>query len=179
MCHRHLRVCGIGSWYVMLVCSLGAEESQTHRFGSVFVRIYLRASYPCMHAVCVCNLNMWPLHAVVLMSVCVNHGLLQGRDTACHLVTARARLLSEKIAVGEETRCHGLANIYSLRYRSDADSQRRTEGRAFLLNFLLILHFNHLKRLTFCAMCQERGIIKVYLEWRSIKMIAGNLAASR
>lgn len=56
------------------------------------------------------------------------------------------------------------------------------EGRVFCFVFLdvqLILHFNHLKRLAFCAMCQERDIIKVYLEWRSIKMIAGNLAASR
>lgn len=53
------------------------------------------------------------------------------------------------------------------------------EERAFLFNFLLILHFNHLKRLTLCAVCQEHSIIKVYLERRSIKMIAGNLAASR
>lgn len=71
---------------------------------------------------------MLPLHVGVPMRLCVNHGLLQGHDTACHLVTARAQSLFEKIAAGEETRCHGLANIYSPCYRSDADSKEE-EGR--------------------------------------------------
>lgn len=88
---------------------------------------------------------------------------------------------SEKIAAGEETRCHGLANMYSPRYRSDADL-KSTKSKStwwLLFNFLLILHFNHLKRLTFRAMCQEWGVIKVHREWRSITMIVGILAASR
>lgn len=57
--------------------------------------------------------------------MCVNHGPLQGRDAACHLVTAKAWLLSEKIAAGEETRCFGLVNIYSPCYQSDADLKKR------------------------------------------------------
>lgn len=43
----------------------------------------------------------------------------------------------------------------------------------------LILHFNHLQYWHSVLRGQKWGIIKVYLEWRSIKMIAGNLAASR
>lgn len=97
--------------------------SHTRKFGSAFVCIYLCASSLCMHVMRMCN--MWPLHVLASVCVCVNHGLLQGRDTACHLVTAKAWLLSEKIAAGEETRCFGLVNIYSPYYQSDADLKKR------------------------------------------------------
>lgn len=86
-----------GVWYWKLVCDAGLQlggRGVTHANVGQCLCAFTRVSLPYrMHVVCMCN--MWPLR--VLTSVCVNHGLLQGHDTACHLVTAKAWLLSENI----------------------------------------------------------------------------------
>lgn len=71
VCHRHLRVCGIGSWYAMLVYSLEAEESHPPICRSVvvcgFICVYVQMCL-CFYVLLI--FNMWPMH-VGSLSVCV------------------------------------------------------------------------------------------------------------
>lgn len=76
-CHRHLWLCGIGGWYLVLVYSVGGggaqgSQTHTHRFRSVLLCFYRFASSRRMRPVRMCAFFiMWPLHVGILMRVCV------------------------------------------------------------------------------------------------------------